>query len=247
MQYIAVKPKPTEQINLEDEKRQEKMKALGDKLYQQSIPVKGTLGEKYLAHFRGHSHYENADIRFVNSISGVDKTTGNRIYTPAILSIAKDDKNALHHVQVIRLNNDGSKNKDVKITKQTYGKMNGFAVYLNTKADKSVTYLAEGVETGLSILKANNKAHVLAVLGKSNFANINLDKLADKVVLALDNDGIKSLSDRVINEAIKRIENAGKEVYIIMPEKHKTDLNDVLRNDGYQAYQMSTNFSGHDN
>ncbi len=235
MQYIEVKPKPTEQINLEDEKRQEKMKAICDKLYQQSVPIKGTLGEKYLAHFRGLSHYENADIRFVNSISGIDKTTGNRIYSPALLSIAKNDKGELNHVQVVRLNNDGSKNNNVKITKQTYGQMQGFAVDLNTKADKSVTYLAEGIETGLSILNVDKKAHVLAVLGKSNFANISLGRLADKVVLALDNDGSKSLSDKIIHEAIKRIEDTGKEVYVIMPEKHKTDLNDVLKNDGYQA------------
>lgn len=250
MQYIAVKPKPTEQINLEDEKRQEKMKALGDKLYQQSVPIKGTLGEKYLAEFRGLTHYENADIRFVKSVSGIDKSTGNRVYSPAVMSIAKDDKNELHHVQVIRLNNDGSKNKDVKITKQTYGKMNGFAVELNTKADKSVTYLAEGIETGLSILNIHKNAHVLAVLGKSNFANINTDKLGDKVIVCLDNDfkGKEKFSDKSkLSDHIKSMQrnyeqidalanhfkSHGKEVRFILPDRDKFDFNDVLNQQGY--------------
>ncbi|WP_440617752.1 MobF family relaxase [Cysteiniphilum sp. 6C5] len=258
MQYIAVKPKPTEQINLEDEKLQEKMKALGNKLYEQSVPIKGTLGEKYLAHFRGLSHYENADIRFVNSISGIDKTTGNRIYTPAILSVAKDDKNALHHVQVIRLNQDGSKNKEVKITKQTYGKMNGFAVDLNTKADKSVTYLAEGVETGLSILNIHKNAHVLAVLGKSNFANINTDKLADKIVICLDNDfkgkekfnNQQHLSDHIksirrnneqMNALADHFRNYGKEVRFILPDRDKFDFNDVSNQQGYAELSRQVN------
>ncbi|WP_116964238.1 MobF family relaxase [Fastidiosibacter lacustris] len=264
MQYIEVKPKPTEQINLEDEKRQERkekqeqMKALGDRLYQQSVPIKGTLGEKYLAECRGLSCYENADIRFVNSISGIDKTTGNRIYTPAILSVAKDDKDALHHVQVIRLNQDGSKNKDVKITKQTYGKMDGFAVDLNTKADKSVTYLAEGVETGLSILNIHKNAHVLAVLGKSNFANINTDKLADKIVICLDNDfkgkdtfnNEQKLSDHIksikrnceqINALANHFKSYGKEVRFILPDRDKFDFNDVLNQQGYAELSRQVN------
>jgi hypothetical protein len=222
------------------------------------VPIHGTLGEKYLAQFRGLSNYHQADIRFIKSVSGIDKSTGNRIYSPAILSIAKNDKGELNHVQVVRLNNDGSKNNNVKITKQTYGQMQGFAVDLNTNADKSVTYLAEGVETGLSILNTHRNAHVLAVLGKSNFVNMNVDKLSDKVVICLDNDfkgkevfgdegkltdhikAMKRNSDQV-NAIAKHFKSHGKDVRFILPDKDKFDFNDVLQQQGYAELSKQIN------
>jgi len=57
-----------------------------------------------------------------------------------------------------------------------------------------------------------------AVLGKSNFANINIEQLADKVILCLDNDGSKIVTDKKIHEAVEQLQSHGKQVRIIIPE-----------------------------
>ncbi len=107
---------------------------------------------------------------------------------------------------------------------------------LNHAAELSITYLAEGIETGLSLVEANKKAHVLAVLGKSNFANIHLDQLADKVVLCLDHDGVQTYTNQLIEKAVARLEAAGKTVAVLLPDAqtiaHRGDFNDLLREKG---------------
>jgi hypothetical protein len=185
--------KTDEKVDLEAQKKKEDMYKYAKYLYDKSKPLKGTIGETYLAKYRGLTNFDNANINFLTSISAIDEKTGKKVYTPAILSYAKDENGKFNHVQVVRLNKDGSKNNNVNINKQTYSSLNGYGIELNTKAlengnNKKLTYLAEGVETGLSILNVKKDAHVMAVLSVNNFKNINLNTVADKVVIALDND-----------------------------------------------------------
>ena len=104
-------------------------------------------------------------------------------------------------------------------------------IHLNKLGKSDTTYLTEGVETGLSVLKSKKDSDVVAVLSKSNFSNILLDRVKDNVVICLDNDG-KNTFQKVIKNAIERFENAGKKVQLVVPEKTGYDFNDVLIKDG---------------
>ena len=132
-----------------DNDHKDRMKAYAQKLFKASKPLQGTLGEQYLKTHRGLHHYHQADIRFLPKVSGYNKQD-QRIDTPAILSFAKDDQGRLNHIQIVRLDEQGRKNKHVKIAKQTYGEMQGLSVALSPRANSHCTYLSEGVETGLS-------------------------------------------------------------------------------------------------
>lgn len=222
-----------------DTAKQVQMKRYGQQLEAKSQPLHGTLGEIYLRQHRDLSHIDHADIRFLPSITGYKGK--QKVQTPAILAIARDKNRNVHHVQVIRLDQAGQKNKAVSIAKQTYGTMQGYAVELNKRGNQQVTYLAEGVETGLSILSQNPKARVLAVLGKSNFLRIDLEQLANKVILCLDNDGSKTFTDKTILEAVKRLEHDGKQVRLVIPELPKQDFNDVLKEKGRNELNMQLN------
>ena len=208
-------------------------------LVSQSQPLTGTAGEQYL-HNRGLFNIGQSDVRYIRSLHAT-ANSGNKTQTPAIIAYTRDKQGGVNNAQVIRITPDGQKNMDVAIRKQTYGAINGRAVMLNHQGDKSVTYLVEGPETGFAILAANKKAQVLAVLGKSNFKKIDLEQLADKVVLCLDNDGIKTVTDDTIKDAIARIEQSGRQVHLIMPEGHKQDFNDVLQQQGQQALKHQVN------
>ena len=110
--------------------------------------------------------------------------------------------------------------------------MNGCPIELNKSSKSTVTYLTEGVETGLSILEGNPDANVFAMIGKSNFKNINLSTLTDHVVLCLDNDKDATMKDSMIEKSVDRLIAGGKSVSIMIPEKPGDDFNDVLKKEG---------------
>ena len=139
-------------------------------------------------------------------------------------------------MQVIRLNPlTGEKDTQSRIIKQTYGSPNGQTIVLNSNTSSKITYLTEGIETGLSILECDPNANVQATLSKSNFKNVDLRNLSSKVVLCLDNDGDKTFKDELITKSVIRLLDAGKKVSIVMPDKTSADFNDALREEGAQS------------
>lgn len=222
------------------EKISSNKKAYAEKLYKLSKPIKGTVAERYLKEYRKLNHYAEADLRFLPKISTHHNKQPKTV--SALLCVARDNKGELNHVQVIRLDPiTGDKDHASDIEKQTYGSVHGCPVELNKKATSEITYLTEGVVTGLSILEADPKALVLATSGKSNFPNIDLSRLTNKVVICVDNDGESTFKDStkdkacIIKQAVDRLERAGKSVSIILPKNVGDDLNDVLMKEGVSA------------
>ncbi|RUQ96664.1 conjugative transfer relaxase/helicase TraI [Legionella septentrionalis] len=221
-------------------------KQYAEKLFNQSRPIHGTLAEAYLKN-RGILEYKSEALRFLPRISTLhDK---DKTHVPALLCVAKDEEGKINHVQVIRLDPiSGDKDKQSNIAKQTYGSINGIGIELNKHGNTDVTFLTEGVETGLSILESDKNANVLALLSKSNFANVNLKQLGNHVVLCLDNDGEKTFSDNLIRKAVERLEQAGKKISIVLPDKSGTDFNDTLKSRGILGVRSLINktISGHE-
>ena len=228
---LDVREKPSIDLEKITEKETPNKKKLAKKLYDMSVPIKGTLAERYLKEYRKLNHYKEADLRFIPRISTWHQD--KKVRVPALLCIGRDTQGALNHLQVIRLNpKTGDKDLDSKIVKQTYGAMKGCPVELNKTAKSDITYLAEGVETGLSIVEGDANAKVFALMGKSNFKNIDLSKLTHHVVLCLDNDIEATLKDFVIEKSVARLIREGKSVSIMMPDKPGDDFNDVLKKEG---------------
>lgn len=200
------------------------------KLYKESLPIKGTLAERYLNNIRKVTVPRSADLRFLPKIKTIHKD--KQTSTPALLCVARDVEGKVNHVQVIRLDSmTGDKDYQSDIIKQTYGLVNGCTVVLNDVKSKK-TYLTEGTETGLSLLKADSDVRVETVLGKSNFIHVNPDKLSKEVVICVDNDGDKTFDDLVVVKSVQRLIAAGKTVSLICPEQRGEDLNSVLINEG---------------
>lgn len=95
----------------------------------------------------------------------------------------------------------------------------------------AVTYITEGIETGLSVRDAVQNERVITVLGKQNMTSIDINLLTKKVVLCLDNDGKSIHDDKILHQTIERLKLHGKEVEIVMPNK-KGDFNDVVKGEG---------------
>ena len=208
--------------------------------YGSSKPIKGSLVEKYLLVHRGITCGENADIRYCASV--YTTTKNGKLYVPALLAFSKNKQGDINNAQVTKLDiNTGNKCKKSEVDKQTYGANNGCLVNLNRKGNSDVTYITEGVETGLSIAESNPKARVFTVLGKSNFKNINASLVpTKKIILCVDNDGnntYKYNNDRknIIITSIENLEKKGFEVQISLPKIKGQDLNDILLSKGVKG------------
>ena len=107
----------------------------------------------------------------------------------------------------------------------------------------TITIIAEGLETALSVkqalgynhnyLPANSK--ILCSLGINNISNYQPSK-GEKIIIAADNDGEHSVTDKTINLAKITLENIGAYVEIVRPLK-EGDFNDVLIGGGERSIQ----------
>ena len=107
----------------------------------------------------------------------------------------------------------------------------------------TITIIAEGLETALSVKQAlghypnyspaNSK--ILCSLGINNISNYQPRK-GEKIIIAADNDGEHSVTDKTINSAKITLESRGAYVEIVRPVK-EGDFNDVLLSSGEQSIQ----------
>lgn len=207
-----------------------------NQLIRESKSIKDTLAEKYLKN-RGVENTEIADIRYHDNVyAGKNE---QQKYLPALLSIGRDKDGKMQCLQVTYLDPKTGNKANIDTKKRTFASPSGAPIHLQNNPNKSkVSFIAEGVETGLSIKDAVKKDDVLVTLGKSNFIKVETQNLGQKVILCLDNDGNKTYTDNVIHKAAERLITAGKDVYIALPKQlnnAKTDFNDVAHFGGTKA------------
>lgn len=204
-----------------------KTKEYALKLAKESTPVNATLAEKYLKDIRNITHVTGENIRFHPRVSAGKNESVK--YHPALLCIARDSDQKIQSVQAIYLDKETANKVEIKTQKRSYGNIKRAGLILSKGQNKDcVTYLTEGVETGLSIRDAVPNERVITLLGKSNMAAIDTRLLTGKVVMCLDNDGKPVHEDKLILRAIERFNLHGIEVQIAVPSK-KGDFNDIAQ------------------
>ena len=222
--------RPKAPVVIKEKKRAGKTNEYALKLANESQPIHGTLAEKYLTQHRAITTFISQDLRFHSNV--YSREEGNNQFLPALVAIARDKDHNIRAVQTIYLDKDTAAKANRAVPKRTFSSIEGAAVILNKgQHSESVTYLAEGVETALSIQDAVKHERVLAVLGKQNFASIDTHLLTKHVVLCLDNDGKDISQDKLINRAIQRLQDQGKTVAIAYPHE-RGDFNDIAKKTG---------------
>ncbi|HAU0661264.1 TPA: conjugative transfer relaxase/helicase TraI [Legionella pneumophila] len=231
---IRVMSKKTGEFKEKIDNKKSKTEDYGLQLARESKPIIGTIAEKYLKEIRGIHNISGENIRFHHRV--YTKSTEEVKYRPALLNIARDKDNKVVAVEAIYLDKETANKPIMNMKdKKSYGSKAGSGVILSEGHGKeSVTYLAEGVVTGLSVRDAVHNERVIATLGKENFPNIDMALLTNKVVLCLDNDGKPIKDDKAIILTIERLKQHGKTVEISMPIREK-DFNDVNKSSGVQG------------
>lgn len=211
---------------------QKKMLARAKKIAVESIPLDGTMAEKYLKFHRGIDTEKlkiSDDIRFHPGIY----SSINKQKLPALISVVRNHKEEIISVEAVYLDpNTGDKAKELNVGKQTFGSKKGGSVTLQKGKAADTVVLAEGTVTGLSVAKALPDTTVKSVLGKQLLTQIDPQSLPKNIVICLDYDGKDLKSDKTIRDAADRLQANQKEVRFMLPAtpvESKCDYNDVLK------------------
>lgn len=218
------------------------------KLYNQSIPIQGTLAEKYLREARGISGSLPSDFRFKAGIRHLDTLKP----TPALIAPYRDKNNDIVGLVRVFLSPDGGKyketfvdatGKEIKATKKANIGLSssGSVVVQRGKMTDSV-WIAEGVETALSVSSAIPNQTVVASLSVHQLKNVPVDPIVQKVIICADNDPESSKTKQSIIDAVERHLSEGRRVFIATPSEiplgmKKCDFNDLIKQGGVTEVQ----------
>lgn len=157
---------------------------------------------------------KNTELRFIEHVTTGSGNKNKVAFSSALIAIANDDSNNPKAIQLTYLDKKtGAKIPQLPIAKRTLNSPTSAFVNLTpTVKTPQITFIAEGVETALSVRDATAKliknAQIVATLGKNNLSNIPINKIADRVVLVLDND-LKNPLDVSVKKAIQLFEEQG--------------------------------------
>lgn len=193
----------------------------------------GSIVEKYL-NGRGIYKVLPEDIRYQHS----DK------YGPSMVAIVRGHDGQITGIQRTRLcpvTKDKVTNGPAKLSQ---GCIFGSSVLIQKGKNEKV-FLAEGLETALSLKEAGIDGEIRAVLGKVNVLNVGLTVSPDRdVVLVADNDGRQWKDDKSFVQTLDTLKESGYKVSVMFPEnshqKDKIDFNDVLVNEGWGKVRLAT-------
>ncbi len=218
-------------------------------LYQKGVPIAGTLAETYLRAHRGIQGDLPEDFRFVKSI----KHFQTQEWRPALIAPVLDKENRLTGLTRIFLNRDGSQYKGFYQDDQgkpqkanpkiSLGVLGQSAVVVQEGIDPTTVWMAEGVETALSVAQAMPHQTVMATLSVGRLKSITFKPGVEKVVICADHDGAQANSYNSVIEAVGHHLGKGARVFIAMPpaieNMNKVDFNDLLKQGGASLVQKT--------
>lgn len=250
--HINPAPKPQQEIVNETEQLKRRIDT-ARRLINQSIPIAGTLGERYLREHRGIQ----GDLSAFRFLEAAKDSYQSKVTYPAVVLEARNEMGEITGMQQILLDpKTGKKATGAQVIKRSHGVLKGSAACLR-QTDSQEVWIAEGPETAATLMMARPEAAVYVTLG--NIANAaHLGWLARKhqtqqLNFAADNDGPTSPSQKALHKAAQQLEAQGITCQHALPvlsrEHTKVDFNDVLQQEGLQEVQKQlaslTPFTAH--
>jgi len=152
------------------------------RLWDESQPVAGTIGERYLrARAIEGQLPPDAVLRFHPRMTSLE----DRERRPALVVALVDQMGALQGVQVTLLTAHGAAKAALATPRRTIGRLMGHYVRIDAPTDTLI--VAEGLETALSARRALG-ASAWAFLSAENLAQFTPPPVIDKLIVAADND-----------------------------------------------------------
>ena len=153
---------------------------------------------------------------------------------------ARSQSGEITAVQITFLNANTAAKADIPVAKRSFGVVKGSAVTLqegslNEDKNSNVLFVAEGVETALSLKSAGVQGTIKASLGLSNIKRIVPDSPNTHIVICADHDAPDSPAAKSLEKSVLALQERGLTVTVIKPDKLGEDFNDVLKSQGPQG------------
>lgn len=210
-------------------------------LQMKSKLIEGTVAETYLRKERGIMDLLASDLRYIPKgttfiYQGERKTLAHH----CLAAFGRDSQGKLSSVQLTKLDDQGKRmltKEGHKLNKLQYGVSKGSFVTLQHDKETDLVFIAEGVETALSIKEAGVRGKIVASLGVQNISNYEGPEKT--ILLCADNDENKlhSQSHKNIEKSKEMFESKGQLVVIIKPTVPGDDFNDILKKEGIKGIQ----------
>ncbi|MBY0291679.1 MAG: hypothetical protein K2W92_00070, partial [Alphaproteobacteria bacterium] len=162
-----------EDLEKEKQVRIQKAKALWDK----GQPIQGSLAERYLREHRKIEGNLPSDLRYLPHFKVYSRENGepgNRSEQsyPCLMAAARSPQGGITAIQLTFLNSKTATKADLSVAKKSFGVLKGSAVTLQEEKSSNVLFVAEGVETALSLKEVGLKGTIKATLGLSSIKRI---------------------------------------------------------------------------
>lgn len=214
-----------------------------------SKPIEGTLAQSYLQQERHIKGPLPPDLRYIpKGTTFMYQGERRTLQHDSLAAFGRNQEGRLSSVQLTKLDIQGKRalsTDGAKLNKIHYGIAKGSFVLLQEGKSNDPVFIAEGVETALSIKQASVKGTIVASMGIYNMANyqgsqkVQESSFKQKIIICADNDDHKSNSQthKVIEHTKNHFESQEKSVAIIKPNSPGDDLNDVLKKQGISGVQ----------
>ena len=230
---------------LEEQIDKQKVKVTSDLLLRAKEINHKNVAYRYLREVRNISCELGGDIK----TTGIyDREAGKSF--PALIAFARDEHGNVTGGQRLLLDGKSWGKAKVDVPKKSFGYISGSFVEVSNpkwnsehlsgqllKSHKTITIIAEGLETALSVKQAlgehsekkgiTNEVQILCSLGISNIKNYRAKK-GEKIIIAADNDGPDSITGKTTLNVKVLLEEKGAFVEVVKPDR-QGDFNDLLK------------------
>jgi ATP-dependent exoDNAse (exonuclease V) alpha subunit len=235
--------KSSAQQTLEKAKdRENRLHSVAD-LHQMSKSIQGTIAETFLRTERKIETTQlSEDLRYIPkgtsfTYKGEQRTTQHA----TLAAFGRNAEGQLQSVQLTKLNDQGTRalsREGEKLSKIQYGIAKGSFVTIQEGKGSDRIFIAEGIETALSIKEASVTGKIVASMGIHNMANYKGSE--SQVIICADNDTHKpsSQTHKIIEDTKEHFRDQGKSAIKIEPLNAGQDFNDVLKDQGRKMVQV---------
>ncbi|MBP9777462.1 MAG: toprim domain-containing protein, partial [Alphaproteobacteria bacterium] len=237
-QDISPRPQrhPTAQKSLEQIKEDVARLNAVSELNLKSKSIEGTLVETYLQRERNIKGACVPDLRYIpKGTTFMYQGERRTIRHHCLAAFGRNQENRLSSVQLTKLDDQGKRaltQIGEKLNKIHYGIAKGSFVLLQEDKATNRVFMAEGIETALSLKEAGIKGKIVTAMGIYNIANYQGSE--KEIIICADNDEHKPHSQtyKTIEKTQTHFQAQGKSVSIIKPTQPGDDFNDVLKKQG---------------
>lgn len=232
----------TERKNLEKEAAANKQKIeYARALWAKGQPLQGTIAERYLKEHRkitGSKEWPE-DFRYLPNVKLTGEQNAQKTY-PCLMVAARSNEGDITAVQLTFLDPTTANKAHVPVQKRSFGLLKGSSVMIQAcplervepEKNSNLLFIAEGVETALSLREAVIEGTIKASLGLANVRRLEPQNPKTHIVICGDHDAPDSPALKNLEKSVITLQERGFKITVLKPEQVGEDFNDVLKAKG---------------